>query len=67
MQFNNDPLVSDKNNYSIKIVNAYIVYNLDYWTRKLLNNFVLRNCLFVGTNIINNSDKSRYVYSGYSI
>ena len=32
-----------------------------------LRNFTLKNCLFVATNIVKNSDKEKYVYSGYAI
>ena len=51
-----------------KPVNAYIVYDLDNWPRNLpSHNFTLKDCLFGVTNIVTNSDKSRYVYSGYGI
>ena len=30
IQFNNTPLIREENNYATKIVNAYIVYDLDY-------------------------------------
>ena len=49
IQFNNTILVIDK---TAKIVNAYIVYDLDYWLRNLLYIFVLKNCLFGNTNIV---------------
>ena len=29
--------------------------------------FYIKNCLFTATNIIKNSDKEKYVYSGYGI
>ena len=31
------------------------------------NNFKFKNCLFAATNIVKNSDKEKYVYSGYGI
>ena len=62
-----DPLALEQNNYLIKIINAYIVYDLDAWTRNLSNSFRFKNCLFRITNIANNSDKEKYVYSGYGI
>ena len=39
------------------------------WTfeQDLLNNFVLKSCLFGATNIVKNRDKSKYVYIGYGI
>ena len=50
-----------------KIVNAYIVYDLDAWPRNPTNNFKFKNYLFAVTNIVKNSDKEKYVYSGYGI
>ena len=67
MQFNNTPLVVAQNNYITKTVNAYIVYDLDNWTKNPLRNFTLKNCLFGATNIVKNNDKEKYVYSGYRI
>ena len=45
IQFNNTPFVIDKNNYTAKIENVYIFYDLDYWSRNPLNNFVLKRLL----------------------
>ena len=44
-----------------------MVYDLDNCSKLPLRNFILRNCLFGATNIVKNSDKSKYVYSGYGI
>ena len=44
-----------------------IVYDLAAWPRNATNNFKFKNCLFVATNIVKNSDKEKYVYSGYGI
>ena len=33
MQFNKTPLVVEQNNYATKIVNGYIVYDLDNWPK----------------------------------
>ena len=44
IQFSNIALVVDQNNYAAKILNADIVYALDYWPKNLLNKFVLENC-----------------------
>ena len=38
IQFNKSVLVVEQNNYATKIVNAYIVYDLDDWSNFLLNN-----------------------------
>ena len=50
-----------------KIVNVYIVYDVDAWPRNPTNNFKFKNWLFGATNIVKNSDKEKYVYSGYGI
>ena len=50
-----------------KIVNVYIVYDLDAWPRNPTNNFKFKNCLFGATNIVKNSDKEKYLYSGYGL
>ena len=60
-----DPLSVEQNNYLIKIVNVYIIYNLDAWPRKPANNFKFKNYLFRETNKVENGDKEKYVYSGY--
>ena len=49
----------------IKIVNVYIIYDLDVWLRNLTSN--LKNCLFEATNIVKNSDNKKFVYSGHGI
>lgn len=67
IQFNNITLVVEENNYANKTVNACIIYDLDNWSKNLLNNLPLNNFLFHATNIVKHSDKSKYVYSGYRI
>ena len=57
-----------QNNYLTKIVNVYIVYDLDAWPRNPTNNFRLKKKLFRATSKVKNNDKkSMYVYSGYEI
>ena len=67
IKFEKDPLAVEQNNYLTKIINVYIVYDLDAWPRNPTNNFKFKNCLFGATNIVKNSDKEKYVYSGYGI
>ena len=50
-----------------KIVNFYIVYDLDPRSRNPTNNIKFKNCLLGATNIVKNSDKEKYVYSGNGI
>ena len=45
IEFNNTLLATEQSNY-VKIVNAYIVYDLDNWPKVPLRNFTLKNCLF---------------------
>ena len=52
IQFNKTPLFTDKKYYATKILNAYIVYHLEF-------------CLFCATNVLKNSDKSNYLHSGF--
>ena len=67
MKFDLDPLAVKQNTYLTKIVNIYIVYELYDWPKNLTNNFKFKNCLFGATDIVKNSDKEKYVYSGYGI
>ena len=60
-------LFVEQNNFATKIVNAYIVYDLDGWPKILLNNFKLKNCFLGATNIVKNGDKGKWVCSGYGI
>ena len=57
IKFDKDPLAVEQNNYRIKIVNAYIVYDLDNCPNNLLRAFTLKNCLFGATSIVKNGDK----------
>ena len=45
IQFNSTSSVIEQNNYTTKIVNVYIIYDLDNWAKNLLRNFTLKNCL----------------------
>ena len=39
VKFDKDPLALEENNYATKVVNVYIVYELDAWLNNPLNNF----------------------------
>ena len=67
MQFNNSVLVLEQNNYTNKVANAYIFYDLGNWPRNSRNNFLLKYCLFGATNTVKNSNNSKFEYSGYGI
>ena len=61
IKFDKDPLDVEQNNYLTKIVNVYIVNDLDAWPRNLTNNFKFKNCLYGATSIVKTSDKEKYV------
>ena len=46
IKFDKDSLAVEQNNYLTKIVNVYIVYDLDPWPRNPTKNFKFKNCLF---------------------
>ena len=62
-----DPLVVEENNHLTKNINVHIVYDLDAWLKNLANNFKFKNYLFGAISVVKNSDKEKYVYSGYGI
>ena len=67
IKFDKDPLGVEQNNYLTKIVYVYIVYDLDAWPRNQSNNFKYENCLFGATDIIQKSNKEKWVCSAYGI
>ena len=67
IKFDKDALAVEQNHYLTKIVNVYIVYELYTWPRNPTNNFKFKNWLFGETNVVKNSDKEKYVYSGFGI
>ena len=52
IKFDKEPLTVELNNYLTKIVNVYIVYDLDARLRNPTNKFKVKNCLFGATNIV---------------
>ena len=65
LKFDKDALAAVQNNYLSKIVNVYIVYDIDAWPINPTNNFKFKNCLFGATSIVKIVKK--YVYSGCGI
>ena len=66
IKFDQDPLAVEQNSYEIKIVNAYIVYDWDTWSKILSKNLKLKNCLLGAANIVKIVIK-KWVCSGYRI
>ena len=67
IKFDKEPSAVEQNNYLTKIVNVYIVYDLDAWPRNPTNNFKFNNCLFGANSVVKYSYKEKYVYSGYGM
>ena len=57
-------LAIEQNNYLTKIVKVYIFQDLVAWPRNPTSKLKFKNCLFDTSNIVKNSDKEKYVYSG---
>ena len=57
------------NNISIrkKLINLYISYILDQWSRDLNTDLTLNNCLFGSVKLTENADPDKHKYSGYGI
>ena len=45
VKFDKDPFAIEQNNYLTKIVNIYVVYDLEVWPKITLRNFTVKNCL----------------------
>ena len=62
IKLHKDLLSVEQNNYLTKIVNVYIVCDLDAWPKNPTSSFKFKNSLFRATNILKNSDKkSMYI------
>ena len=49
------------------MVNLFIVYELDTWSRDLNTESTLKDCLFRAVKLIKNADTDRCKYSSYGI
>ena len=56
-KFEKDPLAVEQDNHATKVVNSYIVYDLDAWPNNNLKNFKLKNCLFHEINTAKTATK----------
>ena len=62
--------VCNKINYIFihgNVVNFFIVYELDIWSRHLHSDFALSNCLFGAAKLTKNSDPDKYTYLGCGV
>ena len=61
-------LKQDKITYTHeKIVNKYIVYEINLWNYTYSSNPTLGHCLFGAVKLIKSGDIDKYKYSGYGI
>ena len=67
IKFDKDPLAVEENNYTSKVANGYIVYDLDAWPKIPPRNFTINYCLFGAASITKNISKEKYIYGGYGI
>ena len=49
------------------VLNLFIVYELDRWSRDLNTDFFLKDCLFGAVKLTKNADPDKYKYSGYGV
>ena len=49
------------------VVNVFIVYELQRWSKDINADFTLKDCFFGTVKLIKNSDPDKYSYSGYGI
>ena len=49
------------------VINLFIVYELDRWTKDLNVEFTLKDCLFGAAKLLLNTDPDKYSYSRYGI
>ena len=60
IKYDKEPLAVEQNNILSKIVNTYIIYDLDDFPRNPTNSFKFRNCLIGATNVVKNSNSFRF-------
>ena len=61
IKFYRDSLTVELNCYTTKLVNVYIVYDLEAWTRDSANNLKFKNCLFGAANTVKICDKEKWL------
>ena len=66
-KFNGDCLRMSSISVHQKVVNLYISYKIDTWSRDLNTDFTLCNCLFGAVELTKNTDSDKYKYGGYKI
>ena len=59
MKFDKELLAVKQNNYANKIVNSYIVCDLNNWPNIPSRNFTFKNFLFGATSVVKTSDEEK--------
>ena len=67
IKFDNNSVAVKQNNYLTEVLNLCTVDDLDASPKSRTSSFKLKISLFGATNIVKNSDKEKWVYSGYGI
>ena len=68
VKFSGSCLKQDKVTYTHgKIVNIYIVYEINKKDNTIISDPTLENCLFGAVTLTKNTDMNKYGYSGYGI
>ena len=67
IKLDKDSLAVEENGYLRKIVNVYIVYELDAWPRNPTKNFNFKSFILRATSVVKNKEKEKHVYMGYGI
>ena len=62
IKLDKDSLAAEENSYLRKIVNVYIVYELDAWPRNPTNNFNFKSFILRATSVVKNKEKEKHVY-----
>ena len=67
INFNVHCLINNNLSTAKRVINTYISYTLNPWSKNLNLNFTLKNCLFGSIVLTKNTDPGKYKYSGYGI
>ena len=66
-KLNGHCLINNNTSIPQKLINLYISYTLDSWSRHLNTDFTLVNFLFRSVELTENTDPNKYKYSGYGM
>ena len=67
LKFNRNCLIKNNSSAFGKLINQYILYTVDTWSRYLNRDFTLGNSSFGSVKLTENVDPDKHIYSGYGI